>query len=374
MFLAVPLYLLGLAMAALPDDLREKRDLVMLQAAWIGICLAIMAAFVLVMPDYQLPGIGLDRLAYEEAYAGAAQGDSPEFEIGFVIITEVFAALTSSSDIYFLVLFLVTVALLHVLIAQLFQAKDWLIVYFFYFNYFVFFNGVLNLIRQSLAIGVACVAIACFLKDRWRMSCLLIVLATMLHSAAIFTFAIFLTRLTFLTVWRLVAIIFAVFALSLAGVTEVIFDTLVAVSGIYPKHLVEYSLGLWAWREYTGGVFRMDFLLFALLPLAPYLYISLKGHGAADKPQFTAFENFLRIYLTLLIPFSFFSYMMFSDRYILQAWFLLPIMICWPLLYVERTAGPIGSAVRVALLLAVAVFPNVIDYGTTLLRVCQELL
>ena len=372
MFIAAALYLLGLAMALLPDDLRQKRELVVLQVAWIGICIAILGAFVLVLPDHQLAGIGSDRLAYEDAYAGAVHGDSPDLDIGFVIITEAMAALTTSSNLFFLLVFLATLALMHVLIAQLFEEKDWLIVYFFYFNYFVFFNGTMNLIRQSLAIGVACVAIACFMKDRWRMACLLIALAALFHSAAIFTFLIFLAGLRVLTVWRLVAIILAVFALSLAGVTEMAFDTLLAMTGTYPKHLIEYASGLWAWREYPGGVFRIDFLAFALLPLAPYLYFSLKGH--AENPRFATFDKLMRVYLALLIPFCFFSYMMFSDRYILQVWLLLPMVICWPFLYIEKTTGPLTSAVRFALLLAVAVLPNIIDYGASLLRVCQELL
>lgn len=104
------------------------------------------------------------------------------------------------------------------------------------------------------------------------------------------------------------------------------------------------------------------------------LYFTLKGHRVAENPRFATFDKLMRVYLALLIPFCFFSYMMFSDRYILQVWLLLPMVICWPFLYIEKTTGPLTSAVRFALLLAVAVLPNIIDYGASLLRVCQELL
>lgn len=375
MFLGLSLQLLGLTMASLPTEMRRQHGILLLSAAWIAICLGVIAAFVVVLPDHQPDWVGKDRIIYEYEYAGAVEGYTPDYEIAFSLLTDLIAWMSSSSTVYFLLIFTATMAMMHVLVSYLFRPADWLIVYFFYFNYFAFYNGALNIIRQALGVALCLVATAYFLKDRRRIAGLLIILATLVHSACIFSFVIFVTRIRGASVWRLVAAVFIVFALSRAGVTEAIFDGVLDATGIYPTHLIEYTMGMWSWREYTGGIYRMDFLLFSLLPVLPYAAWHIKGGYARFGHAFAFYERMMKVYVALIIPFSFFSYMMFSDRYALQAWMMLPMALLWPFLYLnDETPSRSGWVCRTVILAFFAVVPNILAYETTLLRICREIL
>lgn len=373
MFVALALQILGLTMASLPTDLRRQNGVLLLSVAWIAICLVVIAIFVVVLPEYYPVWLGKDRITYDAEYVGAVEGASPDFEIGFSLLTDLVASLTSNSAVYFILIFIANIALFHVLISYLFRPADWIIVYFFYFNYFAFFQATLNLIRQGLGIALSCVAIVCFLKNRLRLSSLLIILASLIHSASIFTFAIFLIRIRGVSVWWMVAAVFAVFALSIAGVTEFVFDGLLSLTGIYPKHLIEYTL-VSSWREYSGGIHRIDFLLFSLVPLIPYAYFNMMVDIDKESAKFNLYEKLMLMYVALVIPFGFFSYMTFSDRYLMQAWMLLPLMVIWPPLYMEEAPSRGTWAIRTVLLTLVAVLPNVTAYEATLLRICREIL
>jgi hypothetical protein len=374
MFVALSLQFLGLAIASLPTQLRQQDGVILLSAAWIAICLAVTAAFIVVLPAHGLTWVGWDRLEYEAYYAGAVDGYSPDTEIAFSLLTDFVAALSANSSIFFLIVFFGTVAMFHALVAYLFRLEDQIAVYFCYFNYFSFFAGTLNTIRQTLGIALFCIAIVYFLQDRLRSSCLLIVLASLIHSVCILSFVIFLARIPGATVWRLVAAVLAVFAMSLAGVTQTAFDGFINLTGIYPKHLIEYTSGEWAWREYSGGNYRVDFLVFSLLPLIPYAFFWWRADNYKALPAWVQYEKLMKLYITLIMPFAFFSYMMFSDRYSSLSWFILPILVIWPLLYMEKTPSRRMWAIRTILLTVVAIVPNAISYEATLMRICWEIL
>lgn len=374
MFVAIALYVVGFSIAAMPDDLRQNRHVILLQLIWIALCLLILSGVVAVFSRYDLPYLGSDRLVYEDSFAAAALGELPDFEPGFSLLTYAFAALTNSS-VYFLFLFFVTTALYHILVAFMFKPKDWIVVYLFCLNYFVYFNATLNVIRQGLSAGLTCLAITYVMRRRQKMALFLILTATVFHSTAIFSLLIFLTRFSWLSVWRLSALILATFALSRVGVTELAFNLVLSATGYYPRHLLEYSSGLVSWRMYTGGVYRSDFLGFSLLPLVPYLLDQLKGRRSGYDVQFGRYEQVLRVYLTLLIPFAFFSYMLFSDRYLLQAWLLWPLLLCWPVLAAKKPRS-IGVYVgKLAFAVMITTVPNLFDYTShsTLLGLCKDI-
>jgi hypothetical protein len=373
MLTAYALQMIGLVIASLPRELRRQHGVFLLAAAWVTLGFGIIAAFVIVLPEYYDPAwLGPDRFNYEAEYADAATGIYPDFEFGFALFTDLFARAGIAPVAYFLLIFVCNILMLHFVVSSLFRRTDWIIVYFFFFYYFIFFEATLNVIRQSLGIALCCIAIVYFLKQRLRLCCLLIILAACIHSACIFTFVIFLTLFRRLGVWSLTAVVIGVFALSAAGITEYVYNTFEDVTGLYIAHVEEYTNSAWAWEIYTGGVFRTDFLIFSLIPILPYAYFRIPGSKDRDDAAFVFYEKLMKVYVSLIIPFAFFSYMLFSDRYALTAWILLPMMILWPLLYLENRQEVRMWTMRVVLVL-IALSPNLIT-SATLLRISQELL
>lgn len=131
-----------------------------------------------------------------------------------------------------------------------------------------------------------------------------------------------------------------------SGASEHVVRLISDASGV-PLYSIVAGYG--AFAEYRVGI-RYDFVVFSLLPLGlTYLVYLFFPSSIARKRM----NGLCAIYAVLLVPFLFFGWASYSDRYALGAWLLMP---AFGALLVARFSGGLQLAMPLVLLSFSVVF------------------
>jgi hypothetical protein len=372
MIVAGALYLIGLALTLSSEPLRTYY--LPVSYLWLLLCFGVVGMFILSGADIAdvlgISGLG-DRFTYTYRFAEMAQFKGASiFSLGFDLITLLVQQFTANENVYFLAIFFATLILMHILVNYMYLPQEWAIVYFIYLNYFAFFYATMVTIRHGLAISIICCALKFFLQKKYKTTVVIIICATLIHSVTGFGFLIFFSLHRLATVPNLLICAIGLFGGAVLGINRFIADRFFAAADLVPERLMRLSDDPYFSKIYVHGIYRMDFLLFSMIPAVVYYILVAKILNTSDK-NMDQMARLVKIYLLLLMPFSFFSYLPFSDRFCLTAWMFLPVVVLWPLLQLNDATGIQQWPIRIAMMTAVLV-PNAAAYGATLFSISRH--
>lgn len=201
---------------------------------------------------------------------------------------------------------------------NIFLKPDVLFVFASYITFFIFFNYVLNVMRQGLAISFIILAISVLIskKNKKTSFYIPIILAPLFHITSLPLSVILLIlrwfKVRFKTIFLLwlISIILFITHLNQKFLSNLPFEQLELYSS--ERFLEQYGL-----------VNRMDFLLFSVF-FAVLGYLIWKY--SLNKKD-TEYELLLKIYITFNIYFTLLGFIAYSDRLASYSWMLIPILI-----------------------------------------------
>lgn len=246
-------------------------------------------------------------------------------EVGFDIFQWLLAQLTKSPQILYFSIWMIFASSLIYLLKTLLNSWQTLFLFLAYLLYFITFSYITNTIRQGLTISMMFIAIASLIKKNNRQFYISILLAPLFHSSAI-VISILLLMLykttfklkTFNIIWSILAMTY------ISGTNQVLSSPFRSLLGDFSVYGSEQARIL-----YGGGTNRLDFFIFSLFFVIYSNYISLK---IRDQQ----FEILTKIYIAFNSLFLIFGFIAFSDRLASYSWFLIPILIFYPLLKDNR--------------------------------------
>jgi hypothetical protein len=249
------------------------------------------------------------------------------FEPGFQGLTWISAKVGLTSSQYFLVLsalFNVTLFSFIKIYGQSFgnavaaRAPFYLYISaIFVFSSNFYLTALINGIRQGMAAPFIFLGAMFFLQRRWLWFGLVLIVAISLHKSSIMYFSFF-PLLIFKARTSAITLVVAAF-FYWTGLSETIVHEASRLTNvpIYTM-IVEYSdTGL-----YEG--FNIFFFLYSLLPLA----VMAIGRGVTGRVLESGFSTIsFRIYSVLILPYLFFGFSGYANRYAFTAWLFLPVFL-----------------------------------------------
>lgn len=339
--------------------------------SWTLICFGCILLYIFLSPD--VDG-SVDFPRYQAWYQTLKRGESNVhayvFEFGFEWLARIAASLAIPFRMFIAAIAFMVMLSVYVLTRIITQPRDLAAVLFLYMNFFAFYILIYHAVRSGLSMAFVLLAIAALLNGARIVSFLLIMIAATFHTASLFALLIFITAVPVLRVQHFFAINMGLFLSSILGLNEVLAGRLIAYMP---------SLAIGKYETYAGMSsayyprLRLDFFLFTFAPLFVYCLIRWSRRRHAREEQDGKLHLFMQMYALLMIPFSFFAFMPFSDRFALFCWALWPLAITATLMYgvalpvIERA---LTRLVIIALLVGVA---NVLQYKTTLVSVATEI-
>lgn len=367
MIIALLLYGSGFVLALAPDDVRLHIPRII----WVTVVLSLIMTFVALDDSITARSDFSNYSAmYTDIGKGFYRGNS---DPGFTAILSA----ASWIGLDFRIVHALIAGALYVSIClftyRLFGKRDWFFVIILYMNFFSVFLLLFSAIRQSLASSILLVAIHYLMRRRYITYTAIVLCASVVHISSIFALIGVLTWHRFVTVQRCVIVLIVIFISSATGVNSA------AAFKVFPVFLIGYD----KWNYYQGGELlatytgagtnRVDFLAFSIAPAI--LYVVLSGYkyrcGSWRHVRWDIYEHVTIMYLLWLLPFAFFAYMPFSDRFALVGWLLWPATISWSIFISGGESGSRDMVVRGGALVVLAMIPNIIQYMDTLYTVAR---
>lgn len=189
-----------------------------------------------------------------------------------------------------------------------------------------FWNAQVNVLKAGLSIPLLLLGTVFLFQNRYIPFFLFSASAILSHTSTVFFLLFFL--LVFidrkkLIVLYLIAIMFYVSGISEYIVTGAIHLIKNDVNNLFTRELIAYYLKYFTMETtYKEGV-RLDFLIFTVFfaLVARYNAIPLKKGGSMLS------DYIFRAYLILSLPFLFLGFIPYSDRLLLPAWFMIPLIL-----------------------------------------------
>lgn len=242
----------------------------------------------------------------------------------FTLFQWLTSKISTNPQFFFVSIWLFFGSILLFSLNKIFNARQLLIIFFSYLNYFIFFPYITNTVRQGFAIAILMYAVCILISNKKsKLFYVSIFVAPFFHSSSIpLSVALLLLRNfnlnlnTLLVIWILSAITFV------TDMNELLF-------GSFSKYIpeIEAYTSASVLERYTGGVNRLDFLVFSLF----WIVLSLIAWKKLTKTSFE-YATLIKIYLLFNIYFLLFGFIGFSDRIATYSWFLVPILIWYPVL------------------------------------------
>ena len=263
-----------------------------------------------------------DKFMYELDYIHAGQGYAlPEKDIGFYIYTKIIASFTNSSVWFFFI-----TAILYMMGYIIFITRK--IIPAYQFILFVtiltsmgFYAYANNTLRAGLALSIFVTLLAqpYLLKPK---TLVLLVIILLIHKSLLLPIVGLALTILYKRKDHYAALWMVCLLLSLgAG------STFVTLFGSYfsfaDERVMQYAAE--GSTHYKTG-FRWDFVIFSVLPLALAWYYRKKGYNDPFYHQILSIYTICNAFWLLLIR------MPFSDRLATLSWFLIPVIIMYPLL------------------------------------------
>jgi len=300
-------------------------------SSFIGFVIGIQIVLAILVGTRDI-SIGHDTQQYAQLYESVKNCHCFDggVEKGFQYLSLLFAYADFSNDAYFsgisLILFFLvnTVAFKFVGLfgdsVEKYSHEYWQLIYlvvliFLWSPFFV--SAHINAIRQGLASFFVYLALFAFILKHWKLFVVASIAAINFHHTALMYIAFFpLLLLTLNQVLLIVLVLSLSYAIGFSEFFTAWISNILNL-GVYEK-ITNYQIKV----NYQGGI-RYDFMIFSLLMgLFPYFIFRTLS---TDKYQ-KGLTALLKIYFLLLIPFLFFGYANFSNRFLYTAWLFLPIL------------------------------------------------
>ena len=257
----------------------------------------------------------------------------------------------SDSGIVFVAfVWLLSFLLLIVGLSKIFSSWQLLFVFFTYLNFFIYYSYGAHAIRQGFSVLFILIALCLMVSKDYKWFYLCLFAAPLFHVAALpFVVALLLLRIFKIDLGVLVSIWIAFALLFVTGYNESLF-------GIVSKYYE--PIGAYSSAEALMGCKsnRLEFLLFSALFLL--IVIILYNTWAKDKENY---KLILNAYILLNIIFIMFGFIGYSYRLASYSWYLIPILIWFPILK-PKTYKPYISSILVVAVFITGLLTGVVYY------------
>lgn len=249
-------------------------------------------------------------------------------EFGFFFAQWVVAQFTTSPEIFGGSIFIFFIAIFFWALRKIFFPWQVLFVAFTYFHFFIFYDYILNAIRQGFALVFMLLALGFIVKgDKWKyLICSLTSILFHVSGVVSLTLAfLWVKRIklkNFIFIWLLAT------AFLFLGFYEWLFGTIFKFSPFYNYFLTYTSRS--AFLRYPSA-YRIDFIAFSVFWLIWGLF-HMKYLPKKDKN----FKILFKAYIILNIVFVCFGFIAWSDRVASYSWFLIPLLIWYPIFQLKK--------------------------------------
>lgn len=263
-----------------------------------------------------------DKWMYELDYTKALKGfESDEKDVGFKVYTQIISLITNSAAQFFFITAIIYMTGYYIFIQKYITPSFQFILFFTILSSMGFYPYANNTIRAGLALSLFV-----FLLSRDYLlkvpTVLLLLLTVLIHKSLLLPVVALLITLLyqrkdqFLKVWLVCLILSLV-----AG------NTFVSLFGEFfsfaDNRVSQYSSA--QVTHYRTG-FRWDFVAYSVAPIILAKYYKKKGYNSRFYDQVISLYTIVNAFWLLLIR------MPFSDRLATLSWFLIPVLIMYPLL------------------------------------------
>lgn len=267
----------------------------------------------------------------------------------FTLFTWILSQITENIYVYLTIVWLSITFILVRSLRLIFEPWKVVLVFFTYVNYPFFLSYVFNGMRQGFAMTFLLLAL-CLLVANKKSRFLFYgcVLSAFLFHASTLPFALALILLrkmkrlslkTSVSIWVMSALLFV------TGLNRLLLAPVAARIESLSGYLQDVVLAGYS------GVNRLDFLLFSFVFIA--LGIFLYKRTAAQYQH--KYRLILNAYILYNVVFVLFGFIAFSNRLSAFSWFLIPLLIWYPVLSIEKTKRPNSLIVLLILISSVAI-------------------
>lgn len=207
---------------------------------------------------------------------------------------------------------------------RIFRSYQLLAVFIGFTTYFIFFSYALNTMRQGLAISLLFFAISILITDsnQKKLFYTAIICAPLIHFSSLFlSITLFVLRKFDLKLKTLLLIWITSLGLFITNINKSLFGNFQSDS------MSTYSSEALL-KVYTGGVNRIDFLLFGTF----FLFIGLLVRKFMVKEHnFRVYDKLLKVYILFNTYYLMVGFVTYSDRIGSYSWFLIPLLVLFPI-------------------------------------------
>ena len=240
----------------------------------------------------------------------------------FFFFLWVFSKISSNFNLFILVVWILISFCLIKSFRRIFDKNEVLLVFISYTNYFVFFNYVLNTMRQGLAISIILILISYVIFNPKNKTSIFVlsIIAPLFHLSALIPVVLILLYTLIKPKLKLVFWVWILsIILSLTSLNKTVF------SNVKLDMLNTYS-SLESIERY-GEVNRIDFILFSITFGIAFYIFAKKSNGTDQK-----IEQLTSIYFLLNSYFLLLGFVAYSDRIAAFSWFIIPLIV-WKIVF-----------------------------------------
>ena len=251
--------------------------------------------------------------------------DNPEF--GFRFISWFTSNIINDVKFFFFTLYFLFVVICWKALKNLYESFETYIVFSFLILYPYFLFYIVNGKRQGISLVLMVLAISFIFKKQNVKAIISLGIAFLFHSAIALTYPFFILIMFFKKTEKLFKISLIILSISIVSSIISLNEQLSLLSNLFnlDTRYTAYLDDSFSEIAYRTG-FRLDFTLFSLFPLM--LYFLFRKQLSENNEKIL---TWLSLYILLNSIYHFFSFVVFSDRFAVFSWFILPI-VCYEIL------------------------------------------
>lgn len=266
------------------------------------------------------------------------------YDLGWTYYMKIFNFFSSSSTLFFLLTALLYFLGNYIFLKSIIQKK-----YLFYFiittvGALGFFAYGVNTIRAGLSLSLLLLAIVN--RKNWRFI-LFMALAIVIHKSIVIAAGAYLIAKYYSNTRHILKLWVFFFILSVLNVTAISDFINNQFAGLDDR-VVGY-VGVESSELYSSG-FRLDFLIYSVIPIVVgYYYIYKLKYNDVFYSRMLNMYIIVNSFWVLLIRIP------FTDRFAYLSWFLIPIIVMYPLFQIDRMKN---RHIKVGMAMSIIVFLN----------------
>jgi hypothetical protein len=264
----------------------------------------------------------------------------------FLAISWVVARITGDQTIYLMILWLLFCIPFGYFINKLFPTWKSAIVLFSYMNFVFFYNYADNALRQGIAISFLLVALYMVLNK--KKPYIFMIIGSLIHwtclpfSVVIYSYKFRLR--TLLVTWGIFCLLF---------ITNLNAKVVGPLWSLIPN--IDTYTSVNSLNSYGNQVNRLDFLILSASVLVTSLFLYYFMH------RNEMYMKIIKVYISFNALFLLFGFISFSDRLAVYSWFLIPVLIWFPILNATKYRPVIAFSVLL-ISFVLGVVTGVYDY------------